>query len=139
MEYLPHNMKSRALMMYSNIFLILPVIFAAIYHEWLYLFLASGLSIFSPLYHWYQICKPTSYLHWLYGLCDVIFAISAFIYMYFYAYMYTDGPYKTILLSLLTAAVLFFWFGRRRDYKRWHPWFHVFAPIISSLILILAH
>jgi hypothetical protein len=127
-------------MMFSNIFLILPVLFAAIYHQWLYFFFASGLFIFSPLFHWYQITNRSSTLFQVFKTFDWLFAISAFIYMYYYIYRYTGGISQLSLYFSLSLIVIFFWYGwRRGDYHKWHPWFHIIAPIVSSAILIVAN
>ena len=122
-------------MMLSNPFLVLPVFFAAMYQEWLYFFFAVGLCIFSPLYHWYQIHKPGSNLFHAYRRLDLAFAVGAFMYMYTWVYQY--GVKKIVFFVLLSLVVLFFLYGRRADYKKLHPWFHIVAPIISSAILIL--
>lgn len=127
-------------MMISNIFLILPVIFAGIYHQWLYCFFATGLCIFSPLYHWYKITRPKTMYFRVYKACDWIFALGAFMYMYYYIYERIQGEYQLILLALLSLVVVFFWYGwKRADYAKMHPWFHIIAPIVSSLILIVAN
>jgi CDP-diglyceride synthetase len=127
-------------MMYSNIFLSLPVIFAGIYQEWLYCFLASGLLIFSPLYHWYRIIKPTSFSFRLYKKLDWSFAISAFIYMYYFTYQNIYGYKQFIFYILLSLVLVFFWYGyKKKDYEKWHPYFHIIAPLISSAILIVAY
>lgn len=128
------------LMMTSNIFLVLPVIFASIYQQWLYCFLASGLLFFSPLYHWFKINKPDSLYFNLFKKLDWSFAISAFIYMYYYTYKNIDKYQQIIFYILLSLVLLFFWYGyKRNDYEKWHPWFHIIAPIISSAILIIAN
>ena len=128
------------MMMFSNVFLALPVIFAGIYQEWLYGFLASGLLIFSPLYHWFKINRPVSFAFQLFKKLDWIFATSAFVYMYYYTY-HNIGGYKQIIFHILLSLVLvFFWYGyKKNDYQKWHPWFHIIAPIISSAILIVAN
>src|SRR3989344_4556125 len=121
-------------MIVSNIFFILPVIYAAIYHEWLYLFFATGVFIFSPLYHWYQIINPRSLRFYLFKTLDWMFAVGAFIYMYYYTNTHTEGTGKLILFSLLSLAIIFFLFGWRKHYAKLHPWFHIIAPTVSSLI-----
>ena len=127
-------------MMLSNIFLILPVFFAALYHEWLYCFFASGLFIFSPLFHWYKITNPSSVQYRVFRKVDWAFAIAAFLYMYYYVYQYIDGANAVVLYMLLSITIVFFWYGwRRGDYEKWHPWFHIVAPLVSSAILIAAH
>jgi len=132
-------MKNR-FMIFSNIFLILPVIFAGVYHQWLYCFFATGLFIFSPLFHWYRTNSVNSILYSLFKTLDWIFAVCAFIYMYYYIYEYTQGSIKLMLFILLSLVVLFFWYGwKRADYEKYHPWFHIVAPLVSSLILILAN
>ncbi len=131
--------KGNHFMIFSNIFLVLPVMYASLYHERIYLFLASGVFIFSSLYHWYKIEKSQSKLLFVFEWSDWYFVLAAFLYMYYYIYKYDANEYKIILFALLSFAVLFFWYGRRIDYKRLHPWFHVIGPLISSVILILAH
>lgn len=127
-------------MMLSNVFLGLPVIFAAIYHEWLYCFFASGLFVFSPLFHWYRTSNPKSFLFQLFKTLDWLLAVSAFIYMYYYIYQYTRGRETPILSLSLSLVIVFFWYGwKRADYEKFHPWFHIVAPIVSSLILIVVN
>lgn len=127
-------------MIISNIFLALPVIYAGIYKEYIYLFFASGIFIFSPLFHWYRINKIGSFYYRLFRICDWVFAIGAFIYMYYYVFKYTIGSQKYILFILLSTVIMFFWYGfKLADYKKLHPWFHIIAPLISILILFVAH
>lgn len=127
------------IMLLSNVFLVLPVIFAAMYQSWLYLFLAAGLFIFSPLYHWYDMYRPKSVLSRWFRNIDVLFARCAFVYMYYYALRYSPGLYGIVMCILLSLTVLFFWYAQGHRYQKWHPWFHVLAPIVSSAILIFAH
>ena len=47
------------MMLFSNIFLILPVVFAALYQSWLYFFLALGLMVFSPFECLWWIASST--------------------------------------------------------------------------------
>ena len=125
-------------MMLSNIFLSLPVIFAVIYHQWIYCFLASGLLIFSPLYHWFKINKNDSLYFNIFKKLDWLFALSAFIYMYYYVHQYILTN-NLPLYILLTFILIYFWYGYKKgDYEKTHPWFHVIAPIISSAILVMA-
>lgn len=132
--------KIELFMMLSNIFLILPVIFAALYHQWLYCFFASGIFIFSPLFHWQRITNPASIQFQIFKIADWSFAVGAFVYMYYFIYQYISGQAQNILYFLLTLVVIFFWYGwRRGEYDVWHPWFHIAAPIVSSLILIIAN
>ena len=124
-------------MMLSNIFLIIPAIVAGIYHQWLYCFFASGIFIFSPLFHWYRIKDRVSKKFTLFKTFDWLFAISAFIYMYLYIYFYGYNLNQNILYILLTGVVIFFWYGwKKADYKKLHPWFHVIAPLVSTTILV---
>jgi CDP-diglyceride synthetase len=128
------------LMMFSNIFLLLPVIYAFLYHQWIYFCLASGLLIFSPLYHWYKITKPTSFSFKIYKKLDWLFAVGAFLYMYYYIYRYIQNLAEILLYFLLSLILLFFWYGYKRgDYEKTHPYFHIIAPMISSAILIIAN
>lgn len=124
-------------MILSNLFLALPVFFAGIYKEWLYMFFAGGILVFSTLYHWYKITNPTSPLFIIFKSGDWLFAVSAFIYMYYFIYSYVPEKYKIILFILLSFVVIFFLYGWLfGNYSKMHPWFHVVAPIVSSLILI---
>lgn len=127
-------------MILSNIFLSLPVIYAGIYHQWLYCFLASGLLIFSPLYHWHKTDRPGSFYFKLFKKLDWMFAISAFVYMYYYTYENIGGYKQFIFYTSLSLVLVFFWYGyKKNDYEKWHPWFHIIAPIISSAILMVAN
>jgi len=127
-------------MMLSNIFLALPVIFAGIYHQWLYFFFASGLFIFSPLYHFSKTKNPHSYYFKIFKNLDWLFAVGAFLYMYYYVSIHIFNNWRIIFYLLLSLVILFFLYGwKKGDYQKWHPWFHIVAPIISSAILIVAH
>ena len=127
-------------MMYSNIFLVLPVIFAFLYQEYLYCFFATGLLIFSPLFHWYRIHYSKSFLFKLFKILDWLFGICAFIYMYYFVYQNIESYKEIIFYVLLSLVLIFFWYGyKKSDYEKWHPWFHVVAPIISSVILIVTN
>lgn len=127
-------------MMISNIFLVLPVIFAIFYKEWLYCFFASGLFLFSPLYHWYKINKPNSFCFKLFKKADWFFAVGAFIYMYYYVLRNIKGNESFIFYTLLSLVLIFFWYGyKKADYEKWHPYFHIIAPIISSTILVFSY
>lgn len=127
-------------MMRSNLFLILPAIFAALYYEWIYCFFAVGIFIVSPLFHRYQIINTSSPLYWIFRVIDWFFAIVAFMYMYFYTYTHFSGTTRVVFYSLLSLVILFFWYGWRwGDYSKWHPVFHIIAPLLSSAILIAAY
>jgi len=134
-------MKTRddIIMMFSNLFLVLPVIFSFIYNERLYLFFATGIFIFSVLYHWFKIVNVSSVYFRIFEWLDVLFGIGSFSYMYYYVYKYSHEQDKLVLYVLLSLAILFFLWGRRKNYKLLHPWFHVVAPAVSSTILVLAH
>ena len=133
------NYSENKLMLLSNIFLTLPVIFAALYHQWLYCFLASGLLVFSPLYHWFKIIKHDSLYFNLFKKLDWLFAVGAFIYMYYYIYQYVSNN-KLLFYVLLSLVLIYFWYGYKKgDYEKTHPWFHIIAPMISSAILVVAH
>ncbi len=126
--------------LFSNFFLVLPVIFATLYHQWLYCFFAVGLCIFSPLFHWYRITDRKSVYFLVSRILDWLFALAAFIYMYYFIYHHTVGKSQTMLSVLLSLIVLFFLYGWLfGNYKKLHPWFHIMAPIVSSIILIVAH
>ncbi len=131
--------KEEVFMMVSNIFLILPAVVAGIYRQWLYCFFASGLVIFSPLFHWYRIKAPSSLQYKLFRTLDWFFAVGAFLYMYYYIYKYTS-TYQITLFIFLTLVVIFFWYGwKRASYEKLHPWFHIIAPLVSTAILIVAN
>lgn len=123
--------------MFSNIFLIAPVLFAAAYHEWFYLFFATGLLIFSPFYHWYKITKPHTHWYRIFRDLDIAFAVGGFMYMYYFVNMYSPDEYTLLLFSLLSVIIVFWWYAHAGDYKKFHPWFHIAGPAVSSLILLL--
>jgi hypothetical protein len=127
-------------MMLSNIFLVLPVVFAGLYHQWIYFFLASGLLVFSPLFHWFRIKNVQSMNFILFKVIDWLFGIGAFVYMYLYSFQKMSASFAVLFSILLTITLIFFFYGwRYGEYEKWHPWFHFFAPVISSAILIVAH
>ncbi len=125
-------------MMLSNIFLFIPVVASAWVHEWLYFFFALGISIFSPIYHYLteynskyvKLRNRAKELDW-------IFAIGAHIYMYYFIFTNVPHSSQPPLFILLSFSIMFFWYGFKfGDYKKFHPWFHVVAPIISGLIVM---
>lgn len=131
--------KDEIFILLSNVTFASPVIFATNYHEWLYLFFASGVFIFSPLYHWYQIKYKSTFFYRVFERCDLFFAIGSFAYMYIYTYIYTPREYKLILFIFLTLAILLYWFGLKRNYEKLHPWFHIAVATVSTAILVLTH
>lgn len=127
------------MMMYSNIFIVLPVAFAAAYQQWIYLFLAAGICIFSPLYHWHKLHKKRSRAYRIYRDLDIFFTTCGIVYMYYFSYQYAPAEYQPLLFALLSMLVVFFWYGRTRDYKHYHPWFHIMGAVVSCTVLVLAH
>ena len=124
----------------SNLFLILPALFAAIYSEWLFCFFAGGLFIFSPLFHWRRITNPSGAYFVIFRLIDWAFATTVFVYMYRYVYHHFIHDVALLFYASLLLVIIFFLYGwRRGDYNMWHPWFHIIASIVSSAILIMAH
>ena len=131
--------KEQVSMMLSNIFLILPALTAALYQQWLYCFFATGIFIFSPIFHWYRLIDRKSKQFTIFKILDWSFAVSAFLYMYYYIYIYATN-YKITLFTLLTLVVLFFWYGwKRASYEKLHPLFHIIAPIVSTAILLVVN
>lgn len=126
-------------MLFSNVFLFLPVIISVWKGEWVYFTFALGLAIFSPIYHYLTEYKAQiTKLQKIFKNLDWIFAIGAYIYMYYFIFERVE-LYQAILFILLTSTILFFYYGYKfGNYKKWHPWFHVIAPIISSMIVFLS-
>lgn len=125
-------------MMVSNLFLILPVIAAAVVHEWLYFTFAVVLVIVSSLYHYLSERKQTASL--LFNAArtfDWSIAIAAYIYMYYFIVTYVSTAHRLLLMIPLFLTIVFFWYGYKfGTYKTFHPWFHVFASIISVVIVL---
>ncbi len=125
-------------MLFSNVFLFLPVIISAWKGEWVYFTFALGLAIFSPIYHYLSENKTdkTNFLKITKNL-DWLFAVGAYAYMYYFIFAKVE-VYQNLLFVLLTFTVIFFWYGYKfANYKKWHPWFHIVAPIVSSFIVLL--
>jgi hypothetical protein len=124
--------------MISNIFLFIPVIASAMVHEWIYFVFALGLSIFSPIYHYlteYNSSKIA--LRNITKKLDWIFALGAHLYMYYFIFTKVQSSLQVTLAVLLSLSVIFFLYGFKfGDYKKSHPWFHVFASIVSGLIVL---
>jgi hypothetical protein len=127
-------------MMLSNMFLLLPVLLAVWYGEWLYALIAFGLVVFSPLFHWYRITNQKSFAYWACRRIDWIFAVIAFFFMYYYVALNIRGATAFVLYAALSSIIIFFWYGwKKGDYDKLHPWFHTIAPIVSIVILIAAN
>lgn len=126
--------------LFSNIALVAPVYLAARYHEWIYFAIISGLLVFSLLFHWFRIVAIHSVPYGILRKLDWLFALSAFGYMFYFIYEHLYGTRASIFYLLLIFVLLLFWYGwKEGDYNTWHPWFHIFAAMISSLVLALAH
>lgn len=125
-------------MMISNIFLFLPVIAAAWVGEWIYFSIAFGLSIFSPIYHYLsEFNRSNEKSFKIAKTMDWVFALSAYIYMYYYIFTKVNPSQQILFAILLSLTAIFFWYGYKvSDYKKYHPWFHIIGPIISALIVI---
>lgn len=122
----------------SNIFLFIPVIASALVSEWLYFFFALGISIFSPIFHYLREnkSKRTKLLHIIRDF-DWMFALGAYIYMYYFIFTKVDSQFQTLLTIALSLTGIFFIYGFKfGSYKKFHPWFHVVAPIVSGLIVV---
>ncbi len=125
-------------MMISNIFLFIPVIASALVHEWVYFVFALGISIFSPIYHYLTENNSKNInLRNIAKSLDWFFAVGAHMYMYYFIFTKVDPSLQSILATLLSLSIIFFWYGFKfGNYKKFHPWFHVIAPIISGLIVL---
>jgi hypothetical protein len=122
----------------SNIFLFIPVIASAIVHEWLYFFFALGISIFSPIFHYLREnnSKRTKLLHAIRDF-DWFFAVGAYIYMYYFIFTKVNNQFQVPLTIALSLTGIFFWYGFKfGNYKKFHPWFHIVAPVVSGLIVV---
>ncbi|MDQ5922759.1 MAG: hypothetical protein QG644_467 [Patescibacteria group bacterium] len=125
--------------LFSNIFLFIPVIIAGMKGEWLYFFFALGISIFSPTYHYLKTYKQNSRFFKFTKDTDWIFAVSAYIYMLYFVIYRVEDNFKFLLGTALILTVLFFWYGFKfHKYQSLHPWFHIVAPIVSGLIVFLS-
>ena len=132
------NIPKISFMISSNTFLLLPVIFSFIYGYWLYFFFASGICLFSFLYHIYRLKKPNSLYFSIFRTLDWLFAVGSFFYMYYFTYTVVSSEFTTMLFIMLSVVILFFLYGwKYGDYHKQHPWFHVIASLVSALILIL--
>jgi hypothetical protein len=132
--------KKELLMMFSNIFLVLPFLVSIIYGEIVFLFFSAGLMIFSPLFHWYFIHDTSKWYFHLFRGMDWLFASSAAIYTYVFIYKYLPETVSAVFYCLLSFLLLFFWYGLKKgDYLTLHPYFHIIASILSSAIIYAAH
>jgi len=80
-----------------------------------------------------------SFSYHIFKKYDLFFAVGSFAYMYIYTYVYTPGEYKLALFIFLALAILLYWFGLMKNYKKLHPCFHIVVATVSSAILVLTH
>ena len=125
-------------MMLSNIFLFLPVVASAYVHEWIYFIFASGISIFSTVYHYLkENHSKNKKLVSIVKKLDWVFAVGSYIYMYYFIFAEVTYSLHLILAILLSMTAIFFWYGWKvGNYHKIHPWFHVFEGTISALIVL---
>ncbi len=127
-------------MMFSNVFLVIPMVYAGLYGEQFFFYFALGILLCSPLFHWYKIMAPESRPFWVFRIADWIFAVGCFGYMYWYVSDSIGGVPGTVLHVCLAAVIIFFWYGwRYGNYAKLHPWFHAAAGLLSFVILAIAH
>lgn len=131
------NSKFMDFIVTSNIFLFIPVLIAAKKGEWLYFILALALCVSSPIFHYLYSHNTKSVLFGPIRKTDWIIAITSYIYMFYFIFA-KIRQYQLLLTFLLVATALFFFYGYKfGNYKKLHPWFHIFAPIISGIIIYL--
>lgn len=132
---LGHNL----MMVLSNIFLILPVAYAVVLNEWIFLLVSSGLLIVSPIFHLFKDLKEDVWYFTFFRVLDWLLASTAFIYMYFYV-AENVPDFKYVFYIFAGLLIYFFWYGYKvGNYRRLHPWFHVFAGVLAALVLLVAH
>lgn len=123
----------------SNIFLLFPVIASFLKGEWIYFAFAFGLLITSPCYHSCRIYWPTSRWHTFWRGTDWLIAVGAYIYMFHFVFSRVPQNLEGWFAASLILSVLFFWYGFKfGTYDKFHPWFHVIAPLISGFIVLSA-
>ena len=125
-------------MMISNLFLFIPVIISAWKGEWVYFLIALGASISSSLYHYLRIYRFKSRFFKRIKEMDWIFAIISYAYMFYFIFKKVPSEFQLSLAVVLFTTILFFWYGfKKGNYMKLHPWFHIFASIVSGLIVFM--
>ncbi len=120
----------------SNIFLLIPVVIAFWKGEWIYFSLALSLVFFSPLYHYLRIYRSESRFHQLVRELDWLVALLSYLYMFYIVSAKVPEHVESMLYILLIFTILFFIYGYKlADYRKYHPWFHIVAPIVSGIII----
>ena len=124
--------------MISNLFLFIPVIISAWKGEWIYFLIALGASIFSPLYHYLKIYRVESNFFKPIKEMDWVFATLSYTYMFYFIFKKVPSEFQIALTVLLSITILFFWYGfKKGNYMKFHPWFHIFASLVSGLIVFM--
>lgn len=127
-------------MVISNIFLLLPAMYAFFYQEWTYFFFAAGLFIFSPCFHWFRIADQRSVYYGIFRKLDWLFAAGGFFYMFFYINEHLSGVHAELLYLFAFSLLAFFWYGwLQGDYRKLHPWFHVMGGVLSTIVLVFVN
>ena len=106
--------------------------------EWIYFAFSVGLIFASPSYHYLKEFHPSfKIILNLFKDSDWIIALGAYCYMFYYIFTKVTLSLQIPFTIALVISLLFFWYGfKYGDYKKLHPWFHIFAFTISGLIVI---
>lgn len=122
----------------SNIFLLVPTFISAWKGEWVYLAFCVGLCVTSPLYHYLSLYNRKSKLFVFARTADWVVGIGAHAYMYYFIFNKVDSEWQIPLAILLSLTILFFIYGFKfGNYKKLHPWYHVFVFLTSGLIVFM--
>ena len=124
----------------SSFIFLFPTIVAFYKSEWIYFVLAFLIFIFSTLYHLYF---KHNINHWLTVFLkdgDWLVAAICYTYMFYFIYMFSFDNLKILLTALLSVSLLFFILGYKKtiSYHKFHPWFHIFAGIVSGFIVFFS-
>ncbi len=131
-------MENKKFMVWSNLFILTPIILSLIKKEYIYLFFSFGGFIFSILYHYTSEYSLNSKRRIIYRNLDWFFALGSHFYMFYYIFVYIrETKIIVFLTALLSLNILFFiWGWVWKEYSKYHPWFHVTIGLISGFIVI---
>lgn len=124
--------------LYTNIFLWIPLFIALWKGEWIYFTIALCLSISSPIYHYLREHNSKSKVYTTAREMDWSFAILSYGYMFYFIFAKVAVEMRLLLSAMLFLTIVFFFYGWKfGDYKKLHPWFHVVASLVSSVIVFM--
>jgi multisubunit Na+/H+ antiporter MnhE subunit len=125
----------------SNVFLLFPLFVAFFKKEWVYFGITLGIFVASIGFHYGYEFHRKNPLTQKFRILDWLLAMLGTLYV-FYFITQSDArmSMKVLFAALFMITLTFFWYSyilkNYEGYKKLHPWFHVFSPIVLGFIVL---